>query len=79
MNLLHCYVKEKDDPPIRNCSVESNSTSFKECIATLDDDTYDNFMILFSQIRYICDYYNSTYPTLNVQDIIKVAILPLCC
>ena len=51
MNLLICYSKERGDPSIRNCSKEYNSTMFKECIANLDDDVFDNYMVFFGQIR----------------------------
>ena len=72
MNLLLCYTKEKNEPAIRNCSNEHNSTSFKECIASFEDDVLDNFMLLFGQIQFICDYFNTSHPSLTKEDVLKV-------
>ena len=65
MNFLMCYVQELGKPSIRNCSTEHNSTSFKECLATFDDDNFDDFMVFFGQIRYICDYLTTPSPTIE--------------
>ena len=77
MELLVCYNKQKKKPQLpNNCLNESDSTLFKKCISTLNDESFDDFMVFFGQVSFICDYFNSTLPiVVNVETIGKASNL----
>ena len=71
MDLLLCYREETNKGPVRNCTLDGEGLQFKRCISNYDDKAYDDFMLLFGQIRFICDYFNSTYPDISMEKLAK--------
>ena len=71
MELYLCYIKEKAKPAVANCS--KTPLAFKTCIANYDDKAYDDFMTMFGQVRFLCDFYNSIHPDISVEKITKAS------
>lgn len=76
MELLNCFCKEKQLPPVKNCTEygKVNSSQFQECVAEYEKDVFDNYMLFFGQIEPICQFYNSSTPELNAAVILAVKI-----
>ena len=75
MDLLGCYSKEMQSLPVKNCSdfKRHNLSSFQECVAQYDNETFDNFMLFFGQIEPICQYLNDTRPQISAEIFIEVS------
>ena len=75
MDMLSCYCREKQLPPVKNCTeFGKNSSSFQECVSEYELEVFDNFMLFFGQIEPICQYFNTTTPELSAASIIEVKI-----
>ena len=72
-DLLICYQKEVNETVPTNCSVKTNSTLFKLCLASLEDDIYNNYMIFYGQIFMICEFYNGTRPMISAEKMFQVS------
>ena len=79
MEMLLCHVQDrKNNIHPNNCSLSENSTMFQNCLANFQKDTFDNFMLFFSEILPICTYFKEASPILTPEDIAKVCLLSLC-
>ena len=74
--MLNCFQLEAGKPQVTNCTeLETNSTLFKRCLANFEDDTFDNYMTLFSQVNMICEFFNGTKPTIAPEFVMQVNFL----
>lgn len=75
MNFLACYKKELKKQPVINCSEVQHNRTFKQCLSSLDDESFDDYMTLYAQVFSICQYFNGSRPIVTVETFYKVGVI----
>ena len=69
--MINCYKKEANQKQLRsNCT--NTSVLFKRCMATWDDQSLDDYMLIFGQVFVICEFFNGSRPLISPEKLLKV-------